>query len=222
MCGSMRSGMRCRPRRRLHCMWSWLRWNGRRQWCPVLRGLRSGRVHPRDDLQIRRPWWRLQQRQAKARFHLHHHELRPPEPVAVAPSSHVAAFRYHHSALRLRVRLHDLGDFVVAGPAGLLLHDNRPWLHHHPAKNGIASAPADSAADSIPHSSSNSSSNAAAHNAAPSAAAAAHASASPSWPCRPIQLRCWFLVLLGWRQTGLVLRPSSHLRWSTDAAASTS
>jgi len=107
---------------------------------------------------------------------------------------------------------------VVAGPAGFLLHDDGPWLHYHPAYNCTASAPANAAADSIPNSSPNSAANTTAHNAAPKAGSASSSNRSS----RPLQLRRGNLVLVGWRQAGLVLRPPPHLRWSTDIATSTS
>jgi len=108
-----------------------------------------------------------------------------------------------------------MGNFVVAGSAGFLLHDDWPWLHHHPADNSIASAPADSPTDAFPNASSNAAANAAAHNATPSAASKTNASASSAasscgtnWTCGPLQLRCGNLVLLGRWQADLVLRPS--------------
>merc|ERR1711976_640487 len=139
----------------------------------VLRGMRSGCIHPGDHLQICGLRRRLRCSPSTQGFHLPDHDVLPPELASVAAPSALAV-------LGLRIRLHywgdDLRDFLELGAATVLLLNCWCRMHHHDS------------AYSEPDSSSN-----------PSPNAATNAAANPRWANHSpsSKLRSWRSVRVG-------------------------
>merc|ERR1712038_1105801 len=140
-------------RRRLHSLrcrlWGW------RPGCAGLRGPWPGRLHPGDDIQVRR--LRRRFRSAPPRLHLPDHDVLSFELVVPDPTSSVAVERGSDIAtIRLRIGLRTVGDLLVSSPTGVLLlndgtrlqHSSAPHASYHDSTPTISNTSADSTANS--------------------------------------------------------------------------
>merc|ERR1712242_111462 len=146
-------------RRRLHSLrcrlWGW------RPGCAGLRGPWPGRLHPGDDIQVRRLWRRFCS--APPRLHLPDHDVLSFELVVPDPASSVAVWWGSDIAtIRLRIGLRTVGDLLVSSPTGVLLLNDGKRLQHsapptgshgstHTISNTSADSTANFATDSASH-----------------------------------------------------------------------
>jgi len=72
-----------------------------------------------------------------------HHDMLP---LAPAPDPALVVGWLGVDSVRLRLRLHAVGDLVVPGAAGVLLHDSREGMCHDPASNSFANCSTHAAA----------------------------------------------------------------------------